>query len=376
MKSGLLLSLLVVFVLLHIQQTSAQRYRTEKKRAYYVSFPLEPLAEDISTYNSIINPGDIDFRYIEKDPPLVYTETSTKNNYSSPEKCEDEYLTLRGYEKNPESPDITFTVSLNAIEIKEKKLQVKTGTFIENKQKVQREMYLYEVEYTYGAKFSLTDKNNNLIYEEVFYDPSQTLYAVVGDPIDGIGRNAFNVEELNEMLEKEFLRNYQNDKTKECLRKTELKIKSSWAYSLYYYDFTFATGTSKELDYDDLNRAAKIAAEAIEMYNIEELKPVNELYTDNSAIAAYCAKFDEAIAIWQEALEEADYDDRKARIHKKLAPMLYCNIATAAILAKDWALAEKSIGTALGHDESAAYANWLQRHMNNLKTRYAVHGID
>lgn len=367
----------ILFILFSVQKSDAQRYRTEKVRAYYVSFPMEPLSEEIVTYNSIINPGEIDFRFIEKDPPLVYTVSPTKNNYSSPEKCEEEYLSLRGYEKNAESPDITFTVDFDAINIREKKLQEKTGTFIENKQKVQRKMYLYDVTYSYGAKFIVQDKNGKVIFEEVFYNPEVTLTATVGDPIDGIGHNAFNIQELNEMMEKEFLGNYQKDKTKECLRKAEIKIKSAWAYALYYYDFSFATDKStKKLNYDDLNLAVKIVTEAIEISNAEELKPVNELYSDKLAIESYCAKFDEAIGIWQKALEEADYEDRQARIHNNLAPMLYCNIATAAILKKDWDLAEVSMSEALQHDESVRYANWLKGHMNNLKTRYAVNGID
>ncbi|MDE0987464.1 MAG: hypothetical protein OSA02_08080, partial [Schleiferiaceae bacterium] len=43
-------------------------------------------------------------------------------------------------------------------------------------------------------------------------------------------------------------------------------------------------------------------------------------------------KLSAAIQLWEEALDEADYNDKKARINKKVAPDLYNNLILACTI--------------------------------------------
>ena len=80
--------------------------------------------------------------------------------------------------------------------------------------------------------------------------------------------------------------------------------------------------TTKKLDYTDLNNAAFDMEIAIEKY----------ISNTEAAMAgiAECAN------VWTAALEEADFDNKKARINKKVAGLLYINLINANIWLEEY----------------------------------------
>ncbi|TCO07906.1 hypothetical protein [Natronoflexus pectinivorans] len=66
-------------------------------------------------------------------------------------------------------------------------------------------------------------------------------------------------------------------------------------------------------DHDDLNHAYNIAMEAVEKYNDGNTEPALKL-------------FYEAIDIWQNALKEADLNNRRSRINRNIAEGVYRNL--------------------------------------------------
>ena len=352
-------SQIFVFLFLFVgcsQIVKAQGYVKEKLLVYYRSYPMKPLPTEFKTYKSIINPDRIDFRTIEKKPPLAYTESTkadgtVKTNYSSPEQCQKEYLSFPGFELVDQDPDIIITMDFQAIDVKGKENREIDGQLN------------YDVFYTYGAVLKIEDKNGNLIHKEVYYDLNETKKYVVGP--GGFTKTMQDFETKRE-----------NEITKKSLEKAEALLKSTYAYTLYYTTYVIATDkTNKKLNYDDLNQAIEITKEAFGMISADEKKKWDEVGKDEVAVAAYCAKLDEAIEIWRKALEEADFNDKKARIHRKLAPMLICNIATAQIFKKDWDGAMEFINMALEYKESEGTAQRLMNFLTSQKERYEINGV-
>ena len=348
--------LITLLVFSAASQANAQNYKKEKLRVEYTSFPINPLPESTKTFFSIIEAEGIDFTTIEKQKKIYHEITNADgtvtNNYSSPEKAAKEYLALRGYQWDVENPDVILKMEFSGFDIKDREeVQMDLGLNI-------------RVQYTYGAVFKVLGKNGNIIFEEKFRDPEEVKEYLVGP-------NGF-IKTLQE-----FNNDYEVELTREYLQNAENLIKSNFGYTLYYIDHLFYTDKSnRKNNYDDLNKAVDIMKEAFDLITREERKPVDELYKDPNTLVQIKSKLDEAIGIWEKALEEADLDDRNARIHGKLAPMLYCNIATAQIYRKDWAAADAAINKALGYDESKEAAMDLQSRMSQLKKRYEIHGIE
>ena len=80
--------------------------------------------------------------------------------------------------------------------------------------------------------------------------------------------------------------------------------------------------TKKKVDYTDLNNAALDMKMAMEKY----------LNNNDEAVAGIQA----CVKVWEAALAEADFDNKKARINRKMAGLLYLNLINAHIWLEDY----------------------------------------
>lgn len=80
--------------------------------------------------------------------------------------------------------------------------------------------------------------------------------------------------------------------------------------------------TKKKVDYTDLNNAAL------------DMKMAMEKYIDRPEEAAEGIRA--CVAVWEQVLTEADFDNKKARINAKMAGLLYLNLINANIWLEDY----------------------------------------
>lgn len=80
--------------------------------------------------------------------------------------------------------------------------------------------------------------------------------------------------------------------------------------------------TKKKVDYTDLNNAALDMEMAMEKY----------LNNNEEAVAG----IQSCVKVWEAALAEADFDNKKARINRKMAGLLYLNLINAHIWLEDY----------------------------------------
>ena len=106
---------------------------------------------------------------------------------------------------------------------------------------------------------------------------------------------------------------------------------------------------NKKGDYDDLEEAMFDAKEGYAMLTSrpEDAK----------------AKISAAIGLWEVALNEADWDDKKARINKKVIPDVYSNLILACCMIQDFDSADDHYSATLRLD----LANKDENHLKELK---------
>ncbi|MGB1944250.1 MAG: hypothetical protein ACPHM0_01065, partial [Flavobacteriales bacterium] len=80
--------------------------------------------------------------------------------------------------------------------------------------------------------------------------------------------------------------------------------------------------TKKKVDYTDLNNAAL------------DMKMAMEKYIDRPEEAAEGIRA--CVAVWERVLTEADFENKKARINRKMAGLLYLNLINANIWLEDY----------------------------------------
>ena len=80
--------------------------------------------------------------------------------------------------------------------------------------------------------------------------------------------------------------------------------------------------TKKKVDYTDLNNAAL------------DMKMAMEKYIDKPEEAAEGIRA--CVAVWEQVLTEADFDNKKARINRKMAGLMYLNLINANIWLEDY----------------------------------------
>ena len=80
--------------------------------------------------------------------------------------------------------------------------------------------------------------------------------------------------------------------------------------------------TKKKVDYTDLNNSALDMKMAMEKY-------LNQPEASAEGIRA-------CVAVWEQVLTEADFDNKKARVNRKMAGLLYLNLINANIWLEDY----------------------------------------
>ena len=80
--------------------------------------------------------------------------------------------------------------------------------------------------------------------------------------------------------------------------------------------------TKKKVDYTDLNNAAL------------DMKMAMEKYIDRPEEASEGIRA--CVEVWERVLTEADFENKKARINRKMAGLLYLNLINANIWLEDY----------------------------------------
>lgn len=194
-------------------------------------------------------------------------------------------------------------------------------------------------------KMNMGKVYTNHYYRMVFSDPAPLMAIKSGDgqilfaeprplahpPEDRYGTGCMpSQKQLDETLkEKNHIYDAQafvNKETKEMVRSLQSDLKTF--FTPEYKKFTFKLFTAKGPEYADLEKALALSVGAYKRSGETAVSGAQDR-----------ADLEQAITLWEVALKEENLNDKKARIHKKLAVNLHHNIAMNALALHDYSKA-------------------------------------
>lgn len=110
-----------------------------------------------------------------------------------------------------------------------------------------------------------------------------------------------------------------------CLRKTSHNLK---------IEQVIESKNRTNHTYEDLNQAISLLEEGLGMFKLDSIIPINKFVQPKYEEST--KKIQQSIEIWEKALKEADYEEDKARINKKIARSILFNLAKAYIWIEDF----------------------------------------
>lgn len=367
----LFLTTLISLIFLH--GLSAQRYKTESVTVKYQQKPLQALPGDYSSYNFIIEPGGVDFKYIRSPKIRAWNETdvlgNVNSNYGSVSLARQEFMNLTAYEKDSINPQFIIQTSFQDLKITDK-------TVIRHDycSDVSAPCYAYLLTYTFGARLKVLTSAGDVLIDTVYSDHNSVEKGWFGKMNAKISKennaqqmfkeangNIFGYKTTGE-LSARFQQNeysFIGQLVREALIDMEELVVNFYDYPTKEIKLSIAHDRStRKLNYDDINKALEDFKKGVELFN--------ESYDD----MAWKPIFKECIKTWESALEETNVTDRKARIHANLAPSLYANIAIASMWMRDWAKFDEAIDKGLEIDPEKRFLTNLRDFGYSIKERY------
>jgi hypothetical protein len=360
---------LLVLTFFSVCSVFAQRTKNETFDFKYVQEPLIGLPEHIKTYNVVIKPGsnqllgNVDFTFIRYTKQSAWYSAGSSSNYGSVELARQEFLNLFGYERAADA-DLNIEAWFEPLIIKSKK-----QVYYENCASIAKPCYAYDLTFNYGAGFRLTDKAGNVLMDTTIYDPNKDYRAWFG-VASGLADDVIRFKENNDMtfaypssgdLEQRFqnsLESIKAEMTRDQLLHAEEIINNRYGYPVMEYKVGLTTGRSrKNRNYDDLDKAIDLMKDGVAKFNQQADRTEWE------------PQFREAVAIWEEAIEEADVNDKDARIYNDLAHGLLFNIGITSIWLGEWEVVDNLELRAAGLSQDRSYAAKLVEFKNQRKSR-------
>ncbi len=334
-----LLLLIAIFIAIG-NHSFAQRLDKERGRLAYTQLPLTPLPEDITQY--WVN---IDLGYI----------------YSGDSKTE------------------TLNKIKNAASISH--LEKTSGEGVELL--VRLETY-YKSEVDFGSevvKEKRDDKEVSVTYYYVAFDYKYPLYFEVNLPgeIDPLNSGFSNSSNLMTSYKSKLFKTSKdrnawwnaNYKTLQGNLRTSLlnanvsklnnSLENLYSYGKHstYTEFV-AVKKFKKFEYEDLDIALEKVKAAI-----EEISEDDIIFNDK-----FTANMEEAIIIWEKALEESDVESRKTRINKKVTEAIYNNLSLTYILMSEFEKADETIKVAEDIIGKRAIDNYIESFLRDRRARF------
>lgn len=120
--------------------------------------------------------------------------------------------------------------------------------------------------------------------------------------------------------------------------------------------FTFKT---KKHNYEDYDKAMALTKEAFALYSDSLIYPVD----------SFKIKINEAIAIWNKAMEESDVSNKKARVNEKITGLTLKNLAFSYIWVLDFENAKKCIEAGQELDKGDGWVKSFGRELEEKKAK-------
>lgn len=315
---------IILFFLASLISSVARSQDVDRKRLdiYYIKLPYQRLPEDVATYFVNIKPMNSNWG------------NSLGNIYDA------ETVKLNGYHRLPDATDADLVVESEVINsLVFEKATERTAELTYRKDKnsptITYIAYYYTISYyTPKMHYRIVTKAGKVITDGFLGGVLQSFqygstdysnYFSSGYPLASSWKNAKSAEMASR--ERDGFTSGLNYLAGTCLAYCMYPAKVD--YSVRYVDERKGRSV-----YADLTEAKDLYVEAVQSMKNDKIVMVNKLITPDYETRKETMK--KAIAIWEKALEQANFEDKKARIDSKVGRHLYYNLAQAYLWMNDF----------------------------------------
>lgn len=289
------ISLVLVFLAFQSVNINAQRLDRESLGTYkYTQLPINPILVQFHTYR-VEGEGQYSDAY-RRDAVISATN-------------------IAGFEKKGEGADVDMVVKVEEYPLRWS--DAKQSSSVE-KYKVDgveksKTVYSYSQSVTCKYVLKIYNRNGESIYSKE-YSASESFSSGNYDK-SGDAYNAMNKQ-------KEYFNTNVIPNSVGALCRI---VNDEVGFPVKSFDIRTALIKPKKFTYEDFDKSMEFFNKGIAIITAKE-----------DDIEAAGVEFKEAIAIWEKMLTEANLEDRKARIDKDIATLLYLNIALCHTMLKDY----------------------------------------
>jgi tetratricopeptide (TPR) repeat protein len=269
----------------------SQNIKYESQWIYFYRYPLKPLGASVKTYSAVLEELNPDMEPAQRD--------TLRKAFQIP-----------GLTKVKEDGDVQLELIVSPLTITNKETKDQPTETDRNGKKSVMHQYSYLITYSFPMKIRVISRGR-VVTEQDFSGFFTTNYF----PQNNTSLSAMQSEFDEDYSFKDKLRDERVEGRKNELRNW---LSSNYGSGMVPADVEIGYVKDKKGEYPDLTKAFSLLHEAYAAANKKKE------YLDD----AFHAKANDAIAIWEKALEEAS-DDKKARIDRKVTSMVYCNLAWA-----------------------------------------------
>jgi len=265
----------------------AQKLGTKSVTVDYKQRPLSPLPEEVKTYNTMIRSGYV----------LFDNENNLERNYLK---------VLEGYQHVSDNGDLTVMVTFRGLDIinyEEKHDSKKDGTTFN---------YRYNVTYSFPMRMEVYQSNGDVIMDLEISDLYKEHKANFGK--NNEFANELDLDKAFKEGKGDFFVNLENTVAKQMLAQARDSLVSNFSFTKKRKKIRIGYGKGKKMDYTDLDQAKDLAYRGYSLID----KGQDGL-----------GEFQQAIDLWEKALQESNLSDKKARINQKITRWLHYNLAMA-----------------------------------------------
>ena len=299
-KKDFILAVSMLFVVLNVSAQKKTSSDYTDATVTYSRLPLKPLDPSIKTYNSIVKVVGGDIR-------------------EEPNDLAKEYLRIGGLEKTSENPDITFKITLKGYELESKKAVEKVG--LRNVSS-----YVMVLKSLYPMRLEVLDKSGKEIYTETISENSKSYDYELPTAHTTPGA----AEKEYENSPKEYKKNAEAKITPLLFNKVKELLEGNYSVTSIKKVVKIGVASGKGHDFADITKAKTKVTAAFAAYNAENFAEADK-------------NFAEAVEIYKKAVKEANLEDDKARVGRRVAAMLHYNLALCYTFMKDYKNADLSI---------------------------------
>lgn len=312
--------LLLIFLAVNCCQISfGQNIKGDDQKFTYVRMPLRPLPASIKTYK------------LETLVPN-FPFNSYSFNRTSAVATLNGSLKLDGYESSNEVADLEMFVKVEPFYYSNPSMRSRTVEETRDKATIKVTYYWLEVMYNLPVHFRMTNKIDNVAIFDSYVGGSRE-YSMFRTPEFRTSTEASNYYEsqksghLQKLIETSF---------NEAANWISGYVKSNYDFAQVAIKQEVLTARHKKEDYSDLDTAQAIALRAYALIKADRSKGFIE----------FAAAIQPALDIWVKVLQEADVNNKKARVDAKVANAIMHNLSDAYIWLNEFDKANEMINKA------------------------------